>query len=130
MKWRIGLRTADLLFTSRPTSRGRGSRQRIFNSISNNFWGIGPHAGVELRSRPNSWGLGWVGKLDSGLLFGQVHQEFVGHQHRHQHEIDFINQQEVPMLSGFLGLDWRPRAAPTWTCSSDTRRNTGGTWAA
>jgi hypothetical protein len=105
MKWRIGLRTADLYFDSQAVETGVGSY-----AISNNYWGIGPHAGVELRSRPNPSGLGWVGKLDGGLLFGQVHQRF--DQPGPGAAVDYVNWEQSPMLSGFLGLDWRPPCRP------------------
>jgi hypothetical protein len=65
---------------------------------------------VELRSQPNSWGLGWVGKLDGGLLFGQVHQRFFDTVSGGVD--DFKNWQQTPMISGFLGLDWRPQQHP------------------
>ncbi len=107
MKWRIGLRTADLLFTSdadEPSVRG------THFSISNNSWGIGPHAAVELRSQPSSSGLGWVGKLDGGLLFGQTHQRFFDSVSGGT--VDFENWEQPAMISGFLGLEWRPRCRP------------------
>ena len=108
MKWRIGLRAGDMLFTSEadePVAAG-GNRY----GIENNFWGIGPHAGVELRSRPDPGHLGWVGKIDTGLLFGQVHQRFdlAPPPGGPGTLVDLENWQQVPMLSGFLGLDWRP----------------------
>ena len=63
----------------------------------------------------NPWGLGLVGKLDGGLLFGRVEQGFVRVSTTGAStEIDFTNQQQVPMLSGFLGLDWRPPCHPNF----------------
>jgi hypothetical protein len=114
MKWRIGLRTADVFFDSRadePLATAElPGRSRIFErSISNNFWGIGPHAALELSTRRNPWGLGWVGRLDSGLLFGRVRQKFAEVSTTGSSDsFDLGNPQQVPMLSGFLGLDWRP----------------------
>ncbi len=117
MKWRIGLRTCGSVFRfARPTSRwprrlpaAASSSAALRTTIS----GIGPHAGLELRRQANPWGLGLVGKLDGGLLFGQVEQEFVRVSTTGAStEIDFTNQQQVPMLSGFLGLDWRPPCHP------------------
>jgi hypothetical protein len=112
MKWRIGLRTADVFFDSQadePVASGIFER-----SISNNFWGIGPHAALELKTRGNPWGLGWVGRLDSGLLFGQVRQRFaeVSTTPGASDSVDLVNPQQVPMISGFLGLDWRPPRRP------------------
>jgi hypothetical protein len=124
MKWRIGLRAAGLLFDSQadePLAKAAapGASGIFERSISNNCWGIGPHAALELNRRRNPWGLGWVGRLDGGLLFGRVDQRFA--------EVstaigpgggllggvtDFGNPEQVPMLSGFLGLDWRPPCRP------------------
>ena len=79
MKWRIGLRYADVFFDSRadePLAAAAAGSGIFERSISNNFWGIGPHAALELNRRRNPWGLGWVGRLDSALLFGEVQQRF------------------------------------------------------
>ena len=48
MKWRIGLRTADIFFNSQadePLAAAAAGSGIFERSISNNFWGIGPHAG-------------------------------------------------------------------------------------
>jgi len=109
MKWRIGLRTADLLFASAADEPGPAGTRF---SISDNYWGIGPHAGVELRSRTNAWGLGLVGKLDGGILFGKSHQRFFDKVSGATD--DFTNWEQAPMLSGFLGLDWQPSCHPNF----------------
>ncbi len=49
MKWRIGLRTADVFFDSQAdelfAAAAAPGKSGIFaRSISDNFWGIGPHA--------------------------------------------------------------------------------------
>jgi hypothetical protein len=118
MKWRIGARFAGLSFDSQalePVAAAAGGSVVFQRSIENDCWGIGPHAALELKSRPNPWGLGLVGRLDGGLLFGQVEQKFV--QVRTggaSTEIDYTNDEQVPMLSGFLGLEWRPNSHPTF----------------
>jgi hypothetical protein len=119
MKWRIGLRTADAIFDSRADEplaaaalpAGSGFFER---SISDHFWGIGPHAAVELSRRWESTGLGVVFRLDSGILFGQVTQKFgeLSTVPGGSASYEFNNLQQVPMLSGFLGLDWRPACLP------------------
>ncbi len=112
MKWRIGLRAADVFFDSQANEllaaaeAGSGIFQR---SIANDFWGVGPHAGVELNTRRCPWGLGWVGRLDAALLFGKTRQTFVRTSTAGSSaEIDFEDFEQSPLLSGFLGLDWRP----------------------
>ncbi|MFZ1932185.1 MAG: Lpg1974 family pore-forming outer membrane protein [Thermoguttaceae bacterium] len=116
MKWRIGLRYADVLFDSQadePLAAAAAHSGIFSRSIRNNFWGIGPHATLELNRRQNPWGLGWVGRLDSGLLFGKVHQRSAEVSTADVSTVtDFENPQQVPMLSGFLGLDWRPQCRP------------------
>jgi len=114
MKWRIGLRTADVLFTSEgdePFAAAAGGSGIFKRSETNNFWGLGPHAAVELKSLRTAAGLSLVGKLDGGLIGGKTHQKFVqiatagpaGNT-----EVDFENWQQSAMLSGFVGLDWKP----------------------
>ncbi len=120
MKWRIGLRTADVLFTSQSDEPfaaavapgGSGFFQR---SETNNFWGIGPHFAVELKSLRNPWGLGLVGKLDTGIIGGKTHQKFIQVATAgpaSNTDVEFENWQQATMLSGFLGLDWRPASHP------------------
>jgi hypothetical protein len=122
MKWRIGLRYADVLFDSQADESLDAARAAsgIFErSISNNFWGIGPHATLELNTRRNPCGLRWVGRLDTALLFGEVEQQFAELSTSRgpgglplSGETHLVNGQQVPMLGGFLGLDWRPACRP------------------
>ncbi len=111
MKWRLGLRAGDMLFTSEADEPGAGGARY---SIENNFWGIGPHGGVELRSRPDPGHLGWLGKLDTALLFGQTHQRFdmAPPPGGPGGPVDLECWEQAPMISGFLGLDWRPASRP------------------
>jgi hypothetical protein len=119
MKWRIGLRTADVFFDSQAdeplaAAAALGASGVFERSISNNFWGIGPHAALELKRRRNPWGLGWVGRLDGALLFGDVRQRFaeVSTTPGSSSSFDASNPQQAPMFGGFLGLDWRPPCRP------------------
>jgi hypothetical protein len=120
MKWRIGLRYADLDFDSRAdepfaAAAATGASGIFERGISDNFWGIGPHAALELHRQRNSWGLGLVGRLDAALLFGQVEQRFSEVSTSYGPggtflggETRLVNEEQAPMLGGFLGLDWRP----------------------
>jgi hypothetical protein len=122
MKWRIGLRYADLFFDSQadePLAAATAGSGIFERSISNNFWGIGPHATLELNWRRNQCGLGWVGRLDTALLFGEVEQRFAELSTSSgpgglplSGETHLVNGQQVSMLSGILGLDWRPPCRP------------------
>jgi len=116
MRWRIGLRYADVLFDSRAdeslaaAAAGSGIFER---SIQNNYWGIGPHAAVELSTQRNPSGLRWVGRLDGGLLFGEVQQSFTQISTAGAVTVTaFDNAEQAAMLGGFLGLDWRPPCRP------------------
>ena len=118
MKWRIGVRRADALFDSRADELpalaappGSGFYER---TISNTFWGIGPHAAVELRRQCNDCGWGLVGRLDGALLFGRVRQTFTETSTANVvNSYNLSNLEQVPILSGFLGLDWRPPRFPS-----------------
>ncbi len=119
MKWRIGLRYADVFFDSQANESLASAVSGISQqSISNNFWGIGPHAGLELNRPSRPSGLSWVGRLDMALLFGEVEQRFgevattPGPGGFLSGETHFANPQQVPMIDGFLGLDWRPPRYP------------------
>ena len=117
MKWRIGLRTAGVSFDSQavepPATAAAPGSGTFKRSIENDYSGIGPHAALELKSRRSPWGLGVVGKLDGGLLFGRTEQEFVRVATAGAGtEVDYTNQEQAPMLSGFLGLDWRIPSHP------------------
>jgi hypothetical protein len=118
MKWRLGLRSADAVFDSRadePLAEAGSGTAVYERSINNTYWGIGPHAAVELRRRPSNWGLGLVARLDSALLFGKVRQSFVEISTSAASEgFALSNHEQVPILSGFLGLDWRPARCPAF----------------
>jgi hypothetical protein len=71
MKWRVGVRLADVFFDSQAAGFFREER------TSNFFFGAGPHAGLDL------WGqcLGWAGivpfaKIDTSLVLGRIGQGF------------------------------------------------------
>jgi hypothetical protein len=119
MKWRIGLRYADVFFDSQATEPVSHAASGVFQrAISNNFWGIGPHAAVELATPRNDGGFRWVGRLDVALLFGEVAQRFAetsttaGPASYLSGETHFTNPEQAPVLGGFLGLQWTPPQCP------------------
>jgi hypothetical protein len=138
MKWRIGLRYADVFFDSRadePVTAAAAGSGVYERAISDNFWGIGPHVGVELSTQRNTGGFRWVGRLDVALLFGEVEQRFSetsttpGASAYLGGETHFVNDQQVPTLGGFLGLEWRPPQLPSLDlllgCSAEYWWNVG-----
>jgi Legionella pneumophila major outer membrane protein precursor len=43
--------------------------------ITNNYWGLGPHAGLDLERRiGDNSGLTIVGRLDGAILLGEIEQ--------------------------------------------------------
>jgi hypothetical protein len=118
MKWRFGLQTADVFFDSvadEPLLAAATGSGVFEQSETNNFWGIGPHAAVELT---RSWGDSPVrlcARLDGAMLWGQLHQRFNEVSVNPAPGGGFItgqtnrrDDQDVPVLNAYLGLDWRP----------------------
>jgi hypothetical protein len=115
MKWRIGLRFAEMIFDSRGDESLAGAIGGFYQeSFSNHAWGIGPHAAFELSKRWRDTGLAVVGRVDGGLLFGKITQEFSDLSATPGGSVafSFSNDQNVPVLSAFLGLEWTPCCAP------------------
>lgn len=69
MKWRMGLRVANLLFASQESS------PLLSESVSNYFVGAGPHAALELWV-PAQAHFAFYGKIDGAGVFGSVEQNF------------------------------------------------------
>jgi hypothetical protein len=122
MKWRIGLRYVDVYYdTQSEESLGAAAAGTgIFESgAANNFWGIGPHASIEL-ARPMGWeGFGLVGKVDGATLLGRIHQKFTATSTvigpdgtLNTGTTDESESQAVPTISAFLGLKCEPPAYP------------------
>jgi hypothetical protein len=122
MRWRIGLRYADVYFDSRAlegfglASLGSGVDD---TRVSNSYWGIGPHSGLELSRRIGSGGLSFVGRSEFSLLVGRIRQQF-----REQSTtsgpdgqplvslVSAASSQGVPVLEGEVGFSWQPRRFP------------------
>jgi hypothetical protein len=113
MKWHFGLRGADIYFDSRadenPAVAAGGSG--IFERrMTNNYWGLGPHAGLDLERRiGDNSGLTIVGRLDGAILLGEVEQGFfeVATTGASAQTIR-SNPDAVPTANWSLGLAWRP----------------------
>lgn len=70
MKWKVGARFATNYFSSR--AQGGILEQQV----TNNYYGAGPHAGLELARRFGCTNWSWFGKTDSALTIGRIHQNF------------------------------------------------------
>jgi hypothetical protein len=118
MKWRFGLRWADAFFDSRleePFSAAAAGGGIFETHVSNNFWGVGPHAGLELTRRCGPWGLMFVSSVDAATLLGRIRQNFF----EESTTLDSGGQplagnirrsvsQDVPIINAFVGLGWQP----------------------
>lgn len=107
MKWRVGVRLADVFFDSRAVGQFLGQR------TSNHFIGAGPHAGLDLRYHFSLPGLALFARLEGALPIGRIHQGF---------EETFVfddgsasgsatsqgGTQAVPTLNVRVGLGWQP----------------------
>jgi hypothetical protein len=128
MRWRFGVRWADAFFDARAVQpfAAAAAGTGIFDSYaSNNFWGVGPHAGLELARRWDNSGLAVVGRVDGATLLGRIRQNFS------ETSTTFSSNrrpltgstcqsvsQDVPIIAAFLGLRWQPPRSPFFAVSA------------
>jgi hypothetical protein len=122
MKWWFGLRFADAYFDSlaqEPFAAAAAGSGIFETRTSNNFWGLGPHMGLELSRRLGVSGLSLVGWADGATLLGRIRQNFF-------EELTATGanglpltgntresvSQDVPILAAFIGLAWQPPRYP------------------
>lgn len=105
MKWKAGVRFASIFFDS------RGLGLFIEERTSNNFYGAGPHVGLDLWRSFNVPGLGFFTRMEAASVVGQIRQGF---------EVSGIaddgslvggattvhHTQAVPTLGVQVGLGW------------------------
>jgi hypothetical protein len=122
MKWWFGLRFVDAYFDSlaQEPFAAAGAGSGIFETrTSNNFWGLGPHMGLELSRRLGASGLSFVGWADGATLLGRIRQNFFeeltstgpGGLPLTGNTRESVSQ-DVPILAGFIGLAWQPPRYP------------------
>jgi hypothetical protein len=115
VQWTCGLRLAYAYFDSRadgpPVLGGV-----VEAGTSNSYVGFGPHAGLELGRRLGCPGLTLTGKVDVSTMLGRLRQGFfeeavtAGVLERGETRVS--SSQDVPVVTGILGLDWQPPAYP------------------
>jgi hypothetical protein len=114
MKWKAGVRIADIFFDS--TVDGNILEQRTRNL----FTGAGPHVGLDLWRSFNVPGLEFYCSAEGASVIGQVRQRFeesvlysdgtvVGAESRLHHT------QGVPVLDAQIGLSWSPHWRRHWS---------------
>ena len=122
MKWRLGLRGADLYFDSQvdePLAAAAAGSGVFERRDTNNYWGIGPHGSLEIERRLTDWGLMAIGRLEGSILLGRIDQGFfetsttrgAGGQLLTGQTLE-SNAMAVPELEGNIGLGWRPPSCP------------------
>jgi hypothetical protein len=118
MKWRFGLRWADAFFDSRadePFAAAAAGSGVFETRTSNNFWGLGPHGGLELARRFDSSGLALIGRIDGATLLGRIRQNFFEAStapapsgQRLTGNTRQTVDQNVPIIDAFIGVSWQP----------------------
>ncbi len=118
MKWRFGLRYADVYFDSRAdeslaaAAAGSGVFER---RVSDSFWGLGPHSGVEVDRRLEGTGLSLFAKADGWIDLGRVRQGFFEAPTAPgsaTEETRASSSQSVPVLNLQAGARWQPAGLP------------------
>ena len=122
MKWRLGLRGADLYFDSQvdePLAAAAAGSGVFERRDTNNYWGIGPHGSLEIERRLTDWGLMAIGRLEGSILLGRIDQGFFETSTARGAGGQFLtgqtlesNAMAVPELEGNIGLGWRPPSCP------------------
>jgi hypothetical protein len=110
MRWRIGVRVAGLFFDSEEAS------PLLQQHVSNWFWGVGPHATLELWCPIHDTHAGLFCKIDGAGVLGRVQQGF---EETLGTASGFTRQaQNMPttMLNVEAGVGWTPRE--TWRFSA------------
>jgi len=106
MKWRVGVRLANVFFDSLAAGFLREE------SISNHFFGAGPHVGLDFWRTLDIEGLGLFFRLEGSAVVGQISQGF----ERILGDDTFTiggatlvhHTQAVPTLNVQAGLSWVP----------------------
>jgi hypothetical protein len=117
-KWTIGVRTGSIFFDSRadqPFAQAAIGSGIFQKRETDNFCGVGPHAGLELAQHLANTGLTLVLRTDLATQLGRVHQGFftlsttpgpdgrpLGGETRVAHWVD------APMFKVQAGVGWQP----------------------
>jgi hypothetical protein len=121
MKWKLGARLAGVYYDAcayEQTVPDMFAALQIQQRTSNNFWGAGPHAGLQLTRQLDIPGLSLYGQVEGATLLGQIHQRFSESftfndvpNMAIQGSTALRHTQAVPMVNVQLGLRWSP---PGW----------------
>jgi hypothetical protein len=122
MKWHAGLRLATLYYDSRadePLAVAAAGSTVFEQRFSNSYWGIGPHAGLELQRHIAGTNLSLMARIDGCTLLGRVRQGFFENSTTLDAtglpltgETRISGSQDVPILNLQAGATWHPRDYP------------------
>jgi hypothetical protein len=118
MRWLIGVRVAGIYFDSRSDLQTLPEMFAALNleqRASNNFWGAGPHAGLQLSRNLEIPGMTLFANIEAATLLGRIHQGFSERfsfsgvpNMQFGGATSISGSQAVPTLSFQTGLGWTP----------------------
>jgi hypothetical protein len=118
MKWTVGLRQIFLADSSQATqsfAQAIGGNNVVFARESSNFYGIGPHAALELNRRLGDSGWSFYSRADFAGTFDYVNEQWLtASATRDQRgrpnpgQTYAFGHQAAPMFTGRIGLTWKP----------------------
>jgi Legionella pneumophila major outer membrane protein precursor len=113
MKWKAGVRIGDVFYDTR--ALGFFLEQRA----SNNYFGAGPHFGLDLWRTFKGTGLALFTRIEGAALFGQVRQGFEESAILNDGSLvgaatEIRHTQTVPVLELQAGLSWSPDWFSHW----------------
>jgi hypothetical protein len=118
MKWTLGLRNMWLFSATQgaqPLDQASAGNGIAFARQTNNFWGIGPHAALELNRHLGDTGFSLYFRTDFGTVFTQTFEQWetvstkLGPNGRPlPGQTRAFGHQQVPMINGRAGVTWQP----------------------
>jgi hypothetical protein len=122
MKWHVGLRLAVLYYDARsdePFDVAAAGSTVFEQRFSNSYWGLGPHAGVELQHPIDGTKLSLMMRVDGCTLLGRIRQGFFEQSTTLEAtglpltgETRASGSQDVPILNVQVGAAWHPHDHP------------------
>jgi hypothetical protein len=103
MKWRIGVRGV-INYSDNQAIGVFGGQQ-----TTNRYWGIGPHAALDLRRWLGDSGLALFGRLDTSLPIGRLAERYIDIAPGAAGETRLFQNNQVLSLSAQAGVAWSPR---------------------
>ena len=121
MKWSLGLRQMFLFYGlqgGQPFGQASAGSGIAFAQATNNVYGIGPHAALELDHRLGDSGWSLYSRLDAGTVFTQTWEQWntvsttLGSNGRPlAGQTNGFGHQFIPMINWRVGTTWKPSPA-------------------